>query len=38
MLIMLRCNKDMWSEKTLQDIIDSCKEDRPAAEEKLDDA
>jgi hypothetical protein len=26
MLIMLRCNKDLWSNKTLQDIIDRKKE------------
>jgi hypothetical protein len=50
MLIMLRGNKDMWSEKRLQDIIDRKKEanreaarkraeDRAAAaEENLDDA
>jgi hypothetical protein len=36
MLIMLRCNKDMWSQKTLQDIIDTKKEaNREAARKRV---
>lgn len=38
MLIMLRCNKDIWNQKTLQDIIDKKKEaNREAARKRAED-